>query len=130
MRRSRVEESTPGPALSTPARAANIRRLMNAVDVLDIIADAATAKRVQAEIEQEWLRPMAAIKHGDVPEKLLVRWMNLFSDELETVRRARDNIVYSEYLDDESLAAAADIAERLRSVAEEAGRAMLKRQQT
>jgi len=103
---------------------------MNAVDVLDIIADAATAKRVQAEIEQEWLRPMAAIKHGDVPEKLLVRWMNLFSDELETVRRARDNIVYSEYLDDESLAAAADIAERLRSVAEEAGRAMLKRQQT
>jgi hypothetical protein len=32
-----------------------------------------------------------------------MRWMDLFSDELETVRRARDNIVYNEYLDDENL---------------------------
>jgi hypothetical protein len=112
--------SVPGTSLSTQSRPVNVQRLLNAVAELDTIADVATGKLTRNDVALDWLRPLASPEPDGVPHPLLTRWINLFRDDLETVRRARNNIVFNEYIEDDNLAAAADIADRLRNLARQA----------
>lgn len=114
---------TPGTSLTTQSRPANVNRLVSAVSDLDIVADVAAGKLLRSDVDIEWLMPLAPERPDDLPHPTLTRWINLFRGELETVQRARNNIVFDEYIEDDNLAAAADIAERLRGLAERAGRA-------
>lgn len=119
-----ADNSVPGTALSTQNRQINTLRLLRAANELEVVAEAAQGKLTRDEISIPWLRPLATVRHGDAPSKLLTRWFNSFAEELETVRRARNNVVYAEYLDDDNLEAAANIAERLRNLVEQASRTL------
>jgi hypothetical protein len=123
----RTNEPHPGPDLTTQARSVNETRLVRTANKLDEIADVAGGKLREADLDEPWLRALAPAEYGGVPNELLTRWMNLFSDELETVRRARNNIDFGEPIDDGNVAAAAEIADRLKTAAKLAGERLLEK---
>lgn len=118
----KINEPHPGPDLATQSRPVNEARLIKAALELEKTADVAYAKLIRSDVQEDWLRALAADEYGGVPSDFLVRWINVFSDHLEIVRRARNNIIYREPLDDNNVAAAAQIAERLLEAAQIAGR--------
>jgi hypothetical protein len=71
----------------------------------DPAASPAHGKSIKWEIGRPWLRALAADEYGGVPSFLLTRWVNLFGEEIETVRRARNNIKFSDSIDDGNVAA-------------------------
>jgi hypothetical protein len=85
------------------------------------VADVATAKIIQSDIDQDWLRVLAASDHGGVPDHRLVRWINTFNDELGIVRRARNSVLYGDALEDSDLAAAVEMAQLVLNAAKRAG---------
>lgn len=101
------------PDLTTPARPRNANRLVQVVAELDDVADVAAGKLVAGDRLPSWLHTLAAPRHGDLPDKLLVRWLEMFGEELDTVRRARNNVVWGDYISDGNVAAAAQIAEQI-----------------
>lgn len=112
------------PDLTTPARPRNANRLVHVVNELDAVADVAVGNLVSAEPSTpEWLRPAAARERGKPPTDLMVRWIEMFANELETVRRARNNVEWGEYISDGNVAAALQIAERILQLAKTAAQA-------
>lgn len=108
-----ARDPLPEPDLASSQRATNVLRLLRAAAELDAVADAAVGKLVQPDVELGWLRKLAAPRYGAEPDPLLRRWIKLFRDDYEVVRRARNNIVYTEPISDGNLAASAQIAERI-----------------
>jgi hypothetical protein len=118
-----VKEPLFEPDLTTPARPRNANRLLHVVAELDMVADVAAGKLIAGDDIPSWLRPVAAPRHGEPPAELMVQWLEMFGDELETVRRARNNIEWGEYISDGNVAAAVQIAERVLHLARAAAQA-------
>lgn len=120
MRPNPGEQAPPEPDLTTQDRPRNVTRLLNVVNELDVVADVAAGKLIQSIVGVDWLRPLAAKTYGQDPAPHLIRWLGLFSDELETVRRARNNVVWGEFISDDNVAAAVQIAETILNLAKSA----------
>lgn len=120
MRTLTAREPLPEPDLASSARPTNVTRLVGAANELDLVFDVAAGKVVAPDVGPNWLRSLAAPHYGAEPSEVLARWLTLFGDELETVRRARNNVVYGEPISDGNLAAAAQIAERILQLAKDA----------
>lgn len=108
------------------SRHANEIRLLQSVKFVELLEDAARGKATKADVYVPWIIALAPTERGGVPAHLLTRWANLLSEEIDTVKRARNNVLYNVPLDDRNLAAAADIAEMLVEAAQKAGESKLK----
>lgn len=117
----RPNEPHPGNDLTTQRRSAYTKRFLELTGELDTVVAVATAKLARSDIDQGWLRALAASDHGGVPDPRLVRWINTFNDEIEVLRRARSTVLYSEPLDDSNLAAAVEMGELVFNAARKAG---------
>lgn len=115
-----ARQPLPEPDLVSSARAANYVRLLNAVMELEVVEDVAAGKLAAPDVPLDWLRPLAAPHYGAEPSPLLARWLTLFGDDLETVRRAKNSVLYQEPVTDGNLAAAAQIAERILQLVKDA----------
>lgn len=107
------------PDLTDADRPRNAARLVEMVDQLDEVADVAAGRPFSDETPG-WLRRLAAPVRGARPAVMLDRWLVLFADELETVRRARNNILWKQPISNGNVAAAVRIAERLLQLAKTA----------
>ena len=107
------------PDTAATDRPRNAARLVEVVDALDAVADVAAGHPCSDETPG-WLQRLAAPVRGGRPSAMLDRWLVLFSDELETVRRARNNILWKQPISNGNVAAAVRIAERLLQLAKAA----------
>ena len=118
--RSNGHSPLPEPDLASRARPRNAGRLVEVAAELDHVFDAAAGKAVRDEVRETWLRPLAAERHGDEPAPVLTRWLEMFSDELDVVWRARNNVRWGEWISDGNVEAAMRMAEKLLDLARQA----------
>lgn len=122
---SQTSPPLPEPDLASRDRARNAGRLVEVAGVLELVADVAAGKVIRPDMDEHrapvWLLGLAAPAHDEQPSDALVRWLALFSEELDAVWRARNNIRWGQWISDGNVAAAAQMAERLLRLAEAAG---------
>lgn len=100
-------------------RSSNIIYLLEIVPLLKEIDCAARGAKLQRQIEQQWLVPLAASSvNGEISERIRY-WKELFATDLDAVYRAHNNVLYCEWISDRNLAAACSIAKRLWELARE-----------
>ena len=113
-------EPLPEPDLSSPSRATNIVRILEARSELDKVVDVAKGNVVQQDLADAWLAKLAAKDSYDLPAEPLQRWFALFADEIDAVQRAANTIVANQPISDDNLAAAAQIGEKVLQLARQA----------
>jgi len=102
-----------------PDRSSNIIMLLEIVPLLREIDCAARGSKLQANIEQQWLVPLAAKTiNGQISERIMY-WKQLFATDLDAVYRAHNNVLYGHWISDANLSAACSIAQRLWELARE-----------